>query len=366
MEPNYKFYLTSEEAWLAFLESCSHAKKSIYLDQYIFKDINKGTIVEDLSKLFIKKAKEGVEIKMIIDFQASWSSVIHPLVNEMQEAGVKIHFFIASQYKFKNRFKKIFRHFWRDHKKLLIVDDKVGFIGGVILEERARYWRDTVVKFEGELVPRLSSSFEKLWKSLNEKSIYRVAPPETAYKFGLLESGPERRDRYILNVFLNKIRNAKKSILFTTPYWNPPAAISRAIRKARKQGVEVKVILPQASDNWLVDKVSQSFYHSLLESGVQIFLFDTGKDSISNLHAKTLSVDEEWATVGSTNMDRLSLLHNYELNVYSTDPGFVAEVMMHFGTDLELSKRLDLKTWEQRPWYSKFFEKLLLPLRIIA
>jgi cardiolipin synthase A/B len=174
--------------------------------------------------------------------------------------------------------------------------------------------------------------------------------------FRFWTNSPHFRQRYYYRRLAREIRRADKYIYLTTPYFIPNQRLSISLAMAVRRGVDVRLITPRHSDHRFVDLARNSYYSLALKAGVKIYHYDG-----ATLHAKTVIIDDEWASIGSANLDNLSLLFNYEANLVSTDRAFVAELKDHFVNDLLQSERLELEKWQQRSIMVKFLELLTWP-----
>ncbi len=327
----WKFFTTTEDTWEELLAACVRAEQTIDLEQYVFGF--GGPIEREFVSLFLKKTKEGVKIRLLLDAVGSFSFYRSEACKQLLEAGVKINFHFAV---FPPPLKRILPFILRDHRKLLVVDSKEAHIGGVIIQERARKWRDSFVRMEGSLVTDLQYAFDKAWqRTLKNESVGQVKSENEKQDFFILGNSFHLHDKHLYREFLKAIVHAKNYIYITTPYFFPSREFLRAIYFARKGGVTVKLLLPKFSDNKIADILSKLYYPSLRRHGVEIYLYTK-----EILHAKTMTLDGKWGTIGSCNLDLLSLWWNYELNVVSRNQEFVYELETHFLKDLETAERV--------------------------
>jgi cardiolipin synthase A/B len=355
-ETNFQFYTDYPSGWQAMLAAMEEARKSIEFEQYCFMDFGEGSIGRKFADLFLRKAKEGVKVRLLIEAQASFDFYISDLGKILENAGVEVVFHTLSRHKLPH----FFRMFFRDHRKLLIVDSKIAFIGGNIVKDKAVDWRDTLLKLEGPTAKLLERVFNDAFQGLRRNNKFAITAPQMSGNFEVLTSGPMPRYHYILRRILEAFRNAKRSIYITSPYFNPPRSVLRALARALARGVEVHIMLPGKSDNILADFVSESYYDTILRSGMRLYLHD------AYVHAKTIVVDDSWSTMGSANFDRLSLHFDYEANVSSTEGVFTRELLDHFHKDLERASELKLIDWRSRSLYRKILEVLSWPFRLVV
>lgn len=327
----WKFFTTTEATWQEWLAACSRAETSIELEQYVFG--YGGAIEEKFIDLFFEKRQAGVTVRLLLDVLGSFQFYRSPGYKKLLEAGVEINYHFAI---LPPPLKRLLPFVLRDHRKLLIIDGKEAHIGGVILQERARRWRDTFVRLEGNIVKELRTAFEKAWKkTLRNEPVGQVVSENEKQEFFMAGNSFHLHDKDLYREFLRAITGAKQYILLTTPYFFPSKEFLRALYFARRKEVEVNILLPKLSDNKIADFLSKLYYRSLKRHGIHVFLYTK-----EVLHAKTMVVDGHWATIGSCNFDLLSLRWNYELNVISTNARFAQELEDHFLEDLKTAEKI--------------------------
>ncbi|MEK7507587.1 MAG: phospholipase D-like domain-containing protein [Patescibacteria group bacterium] len=348
----WKFYLSPKEAWRVMLEDCAAASRTIDIESYIFSVDDAGMRFADI---FMKKAKEGVRVRVLCDMVGSYGFFNSPTAKSLAGNGVEIRFFNPIS---PWRVNKFFSWFRRDHRKILVVDSKVGYTGGVNIAARMADWRDTHVRFEGAMVLNIQSSFERMWAMTRRKRFIRHRDQNNSSPdFLFLTSSPRLRQRFIYRNMIKVLRNAKRYIYISTPYFVPTLRLFQTLITAAKRGVDVRILLPEKSDVRTVDIASGSYFTLALKSGVKIYQYQN-----SVFHVKTCVVDEEWATVGSANLDNVSLFFNYEANFVSREKSFVEELRAHFVKDLESSRELQYTEWINRPLSLKFLELATWPI----
>jgi cardiolipin synthase A/B len=333
----WKFLTSTEKAWDGMKEGFARASKTIDLEQFVFGD--EGPIMEEVGALLEKKAAEGVRVRLLLDAVGSFSFYRSALRPRLEEKGVEIvfHRTILPQ-----SFKRLVPAFLRDHRKLIVIDGVEAHIGGVIIQERARTWRDTNVVLHGSIVEDCQNLFNDVWEqSRDMKPIGRVLTNGGNGEFYLVGNAYRKRDKTLYSSMIRAIAEAKRHVYITNPYFALTHELRRAILYAREKGVDITLILPRRSDNLLSDCIGRFYYGELLRAGVRIFHYTK-----SILHAKTMSVDGSWATVGSCNLDWLSILLNYELNLVTTNPEFTSELEDIFIKDLlECEEVVDEGKW---------------------
>ena len=339
----FRFYTTTGESLDVMLRAMRKAEKSICLEHFIFNLDDSGLAFIDVLR---ERARNGVDVRVLVDTAGSYTLwTARGVVADMRKDGVKIEFFntfLFGPVRYRTTL------FFRDHSKLLIVDGKVGYTGGICIVEAYKGWRDTMVEVEGDVVAEMSEAFGKIWKWrgkhwYNQRNI-RHSLESTSYVRNLPLPGQHQ----LYHQVIEAIRTSQKSVWITTPYFVPNGTLRRVLLLAVHRGVDVRVLIPLESNHRFVDYGGQSFYTEMLRHGVKIYRYTK-----SMMHAKSAVVDNDWATVGSMNFDNLSLTYNVEANIVSTDSHFVAELTRQFLIDIEEASLLTEEMWMNRPLSAK-------------
>jgi len=338
----WRVHTSTEEAWNEMVLLCEGAQKSIDIEQYIFG--SEGAIIEKLTSILLKKQADGVNVRLLLDAVGSFSFYRSKICKDLEESGIEIVFHKTT---FPPSFKRLLPFFLRDHRKLIVVDNEITHISGVIIEERARSWRDTTVILEGSIVNDAVKLFEDAWiQAKRMKPVGRTVKGGTNKEFFFAGNSFRIRDKHLYRTIIRRIAEAKKTIYITTPYFALTRDLRRALWYAKDRGVEIVFIFPKRSDNILADCLARFYYARLLRRGIKIFHY-----TASILHAKSISIDGAWATVGSCNLDWLSIWINYELNIVSENVEFATEIESIFLEDL---KTCDEVTSKMSGWYDFF------------
>ena len=350
----------------AMMAAVTQAKDSINLETYLFDQDPMGLKFSDL---LIARQKEGIQVSIIYDCVGTLGTP-QTFFDRMQASGIRL-----LPYQPVSPLHKMLR--WRinnrDHRKILVVDGKVAFAGGVNITAnyarsslfrsnhdtkiKAVGWRDTHLQIEGPAVAALQWMFLDNWASqkegnLPERDYFPTLVPMGTKVVRVLRSQPGSNHE-IFKAYFVAIQGAKTSIHITSAYFVPDVQITKALHEAARRGVDVKIILPSVSDSWLTSHGSHSLYNDMLEAGIKIYELKT-----SVLHAKTAVIDGTWSTVGSTNMDMRSFLHNKEVNVVVMGDDFGRELEGAFQDDLKDSQEIQLAQWKKRPLLLRFKEWL--------
>jgi len=360
----------------AMFGAIAAARDHINIESYILEQSGPGV---DLQELLLRKCAEGVRINLIYDSFGSWSTPSR-YFESLRAAGVALLEFNPVN---------VLRHpirsslHQRDHRKILVVDGRVAFIGGVNISSvyssaGARkqnrtdsattagvHWRDTHMRIEGPVVAELQRLFLDHWRSRS-----RALPQQAAYFPSLPPAGDQlvavaacaagRRRNPIYRSLLGAIRAARSSVHITAAYFVPTRRLMNSLSAAAQRGVDVRLALPGRSDAWAPLAAGRARYGRLLKAGVRVY---ERHDAI--LHSKTAVVDGIWATVGSCNMDWRSFLHNAEANVVVVDAQAAARLDQVFLDDVAASRELTLDEWSRRSWTARLGEWLALRMEFL-
>ncbi len=355
-DTSWKFFLKSSDAWEAMLADIAGAKICIDIEQYIVGVDATGDMFFELLK---RKSKEGVAVRLLCDGAGSFGLLHSVAERELVKCGVKIKFFNSIK---PWRIHNFSSWFLRDHRKLLLVDKKIGHTGGVGIEKRMENWRDTHARIEGDVVADMQSAYDKMWESTPRHKFFRFKKrviPGADFSFST--NAPRFGGRFIYHDILRAIKSAKNYIYFTSPYFVPSLRLFASLIRATRRGVDVRLLLPASSDVKIADIAAGAYFLLAMKAGIKIYLYDNGR----TLHAKTAVVDDSWGTVGSANMDNLSMLLNYEGNIVSTNKIFVGEIKAQFLDDLRSAKELSREEWTKRPFFRKVLEFITWPIHQI-
>ena len=354
IEHDWRFYLSPGATWEAMYEDCSHAGKSIEMEQYIF---NNDEVGQKFMHLFIEKAKQGIAVRLLCDEVGSRSFWNSKLVSELRHNGGSFEFY--NSLKFIDLFKpKLF--FPRTHVKALVVDAAIAYIGGVCLAKQMENWRDTQMRVTGAVVRQIK-------EALDRNSFYdghTPRPPKyrseqhVAQDLFYIQNDPGLFRHAIYQALLEAIRNAKETIHISESIFIPTRRLRRYLKQAVRRGVEVIILVPAVSDCWIADWVSLSYAWGLLNAGIRIFQYEP-----TVLHTKIAMIDESWATVGSCNMDPLSFFHNRESNLILQDARIVDAMRKDFLNDLEHSREVTFEFVRQIPLWKRAIARLGRVLR---
>ncbi len=335
-----ELYTAVPDIWEAMYAACADAQRSIEFQQYILADDKIG---RRFLALLADKARAGVDVRVMVDSIGSRDLFLSPAFAALRQAGARTYFY--------NPIRLLTPSLWlpRNHTKILLVDGVVCYTGSVCIWDDTAGWHDLQVRLTGPVIAEVQRDFSRLWAQAGRERVPTISNGHAqrgAFFYLVSQFGPAPNRIY--RELLRAMRNAKKSILIVTPYFLPPWLLRRAMRRAARRGVEVRVMVSENSDVAIADHVSHSYYPRLLRHGVRIFHYQKGV-----MHAKYVVIDDDWATIGSVNMDFLSLLRNREANVFMTDPAAVALVRADFEACLQACREVDMDYYRSLPWWQR-------------
>ncbi|MDO4190109.1 MAG: cardiolipin synthase [Bacteroidales bacterium] len=339
------------------------AKDHIHIEFFILADDEIGN---RLRRLLIKKAKEGVRVRVIYDYVGSYN-LSEAYVKSMKNAGIYVVTYLPVGLRF--GFGKIN---WRNHRKIIVLDGRIGYTGGVNIADRyvtgnrLGSWRDTMVRIEGAAVQGLQKVFLTDWYLVEGKQInapkYYPKPQQfdTHNVVQIVMSGPDTEWPTILHGIVSAISNATKYIYIQSPYFVPPESILNALETAALGGVDVRLMIPRKSDTPVVAAASCSYFQRLMKSGVHVLFYNN-----NFLHSKTIVVDDQLTIIGSANMDNRSYEQNFEVAAFIYDEVTAKQLQQAFRQDMTQCDLLSLSHWQTRSHWKRFIEsaaRLLSPL----
>ena len=350
----------------AMLDDIASAKSFIHIQFYIVENDEVG---QQLSDLLIRKAAEGVDVRLIYDSCANL--FVHSgYYDRMRKNGVKVKSFQKFLPALFNREVNC-----RTHRKIVVIDGQTGYTGGMNIARRYRdginhgAWRDTQLRIIGPAVSQLEVSFLSDWRFCTKELLDdpRFFPTQTITQSGnnaivqIVTSGPMDEWNTVMQGMVQAMAQSRHYLYLQTPYFTPPHPVLLAIRNAALAGVDVRLMVPAASDRGAITRLaSQSYFRDLLPAGVKIYLYTNGF-----LHAKTIVCDDDFTTIGSTNLDPRSLEQNFEVNAFIYDNNTAMRQRDIFIDDQQHCTLVDPDLWQQRPRLQKFLEssaRILTPI----
>lgn len=333
-------YTSGYEFFPSLLRDISRAQKHIHIDLYIFEDDELGNLIADA---LIERAEHGVEVRVVYD-DVGCLKVKNAFHERMRNAGIDIHPFMPVKFpKFTSKAN------YRNHRKIIVIDGQVGFIGGMNIATRyvkgtgAQPWRDTVTRVRGGAVYGLQRAFLVDWyfvdrTLITNRSYYPPLDPSISNNClaQVVTSSPTTLWPDIMQGYVRILLEAKRYVYMETPYFLPTEPVLFAMRTAALAGVDVRLILPMHSDSKIVEWASTSYVNEVEEAGVKVYFYQAGFN-----HSKFLVSDDSICTCGSTNIDFRSFEHNFEANVFFYDEGVALRMKKIFLNDQALSQTYD-------------------------
>ena len=358
-----KLLINGEEKFPELLLNLDKAKKHIHLEYYIYENDITGN---QIAEILINKAKEGVEVRFMYDDFGS-HGLGKSFIQKLNEAGVQTApFYKIKWYALASRIN------YRNHRKIVIIDGEIGFVGGINMSDKYRndletknnlFWRDTHLMITGQATAYLQYLFVCDWNFCsNAKLVYNETYfPDTSQQetiendvVQIAASGPDSAQPLIFYSLLEAISCAKKSIYITSPYFIPGESLMDALIIAIQSGLDVKVLIPGISDSKMVNAAASAYYTELLQYGAKIYKYNKGF-----VHAKTMVIDDDLAIIGSANMDYRSFDLNFEVNAMVYSKNIAKQLTIAFEDDLKVSKQIDKDAWLNRPNYIHLWEKIV-------
>ncbi len=335
------------------LEAVELARRHILLEIYLFES---GTVSSRFIEALTRAAARGVVVKVLVDdFGAA--KLLDSDRERLTGGGVDLLFYNPV------RLRQWFGNMLRDHRKLLIVDGEVAFVSGTGITDEfdnpkkpARSWRETAVRVSGPVLADWQELFVRVWDRHTAQALLLPAPApriEQANMRGRVATASPLRAQDIRRSLFHRVHDAEQRVWLATAYFVPSRKLLRALKRAARQGVDVRLLLPgPRTDHPAIRHAGRRFYSALLRHGVRIFEYQP-----RFLHAKTLLCDQ-WVTIGSSNFDRWNLRWNLEANQEVDDPGFAASVRAMLEADFAQSAEIDKAQWQRRRWITRLREHL--------
>lgn len=356
-------FTDGEEKFDALIKDLESARDHIHLLYYIIRHDELGKRIADV---LVKKAREGIEVRLLYDDMGS-RLLSRKYIRRLRAAGVLVDAF------FPPKIPKInFKINFRNHRKLAIIDGKIGYIGGFNIGDeylgkkvKFGYWRDTHLRINGDAVKNMQTRFILDWNQASRNDIlyadrYYAAEPAGDVGVQIVSSGPDSDWEQIKYGYIKMILSAKEYIYIQTPYYIPDESLRDALRIAVLSGVKVKLMIPNKPDHPFVYWATLSYVGDLLESGAEVYIYQNGF-----LHAKTIVVDGKIASVGTANIDVRSFRLNFEVNAFLYDEKIAGRLVDAFQKDISLSTQMTEKLYGSRSIGIRFKEsvsRLLSPI----
>ena len=343
---NIELFTDGSDMLESLLKDIKAAKETINIEYYIIK---RDKIGRRFIEALTEKAKEGVEVRLLMDALGS-RTITKGIVKDLIAAGGKVGYFFKPKLIFIG-----LKLNYRNHRKIVVIDHKTAYTGGYNIakeyvgqKKKLGYWRDTHVKIDGDAVHDLNSRFIMDWRFATKERVEGVLPETTGSSpkgvgMQIVSCGPEEPKEEVKRGFMRMITYAEKNVYVQTPYFVPDQSIVESLKMAAQSGVDVRIMIPCMPDHMFVYWATYSYVGELLRSGARVFIYDNGF-----LHSKTLVVDGEVASVGSTNFDNRSFRLNFETNAFVFDSEFALKMEETFRRDMANGHELTLEQYNKR------------------
>jgi cardiolipin synthase len=344
-----------ESTFKAMFDAIESAENHIHIEFFIFGN---DIISNKLRELLIQKAKQGIRVRMIYDYLGSFNlSGIY--IQSLKDAGVYVKPFLPLRLRLRRS-----KINFRNHRKVLIVDGKFGFTGGLNIADRYLFgnnlgkWRDTFVRFEGSVVHGLQSLFLTDWYFVERKLITdaKYYPEPQVFENNLVQivsSGPDSDWETIMQGISAAIMASKKYIFIHTPYFVPNDIVLHSVCIAALSGIDVRLMIPTKSDSRLSDACTSSYLGEILEAGVKVYRYKKGF-----LHSKAIVIDDNLSIVGSANLDERSFNQNFEANAFIFDRKTATHLKNLFIKDMQNCTEISFQDWHNRKRNQKLKESI--------
>lgn len=358
-----EFYSEGQPAYDAKLAAIAGAEHHIHLEYFIIQPDSCG---QQFFQVLAERARQGVEVRLLYDAMGS-RRLTHRLIQSLRQSGAKCAAFLAL-----NPLRRRIQVNLRNHRKILVVDGKLAFTGGLNLGEEYicksdyfGYWRDTHLRLEGPAVTDLQRVFAEDWSFATNELVHGAHYFPRVEKAGMspvqiVQSGPDQQLKSIREIYFAAIMRARKRLWIATPYFVPDTGLLGALCLAARLGVDVRILGQGKPDKWLPYLAGRYYWGDVLEAGVRVYQYKKGM-----MHSKVMLVDSTWASVGTANLDNRSLYLNFEVNCLLYDPALVAELEREFERDLENSEEVLKADYAKRPFVLRLaenFSRLMSPV----
>lgn len=348
----YQLFSDPLKYYNAMIVDIESAQKYVYLETF---RIAKDEIGERFRHILTKKAKEGVIVKILVDYWGA-GSIDQSYFEELIKYNGEVRFFEKIIFN-TDVFTKSHR---RNHRKLLLIDDSISYIGSSNITGYNMNWRESVLRMTDNITPVFVKLFMQDFRNYNKYIQSNNDNTKTIINgnFEIIRDAPSIKRKNINRKFIKLIKEAKRSITIETPYFLPGFFMRKALIDATLRGIQVNIIMPKHSDVGLIDILRNKYFGILYKSGISILFFEP-----NNLHAKLLLIDRKIFAIGSSNFDYRSFRYMYEIMMFGVNRSIATQVHQHTKKTISDSSKFDYEKWKNRPLINRFFEWLLLPFR---
>lgn len=350
------FYSEGTAAYAAKLRAIAAAQHHVHLEYFIIQPDGSG---RQFFELLAEKARQGVEVRVLYDAMGSYH-LNNRLLRPLRASGAKCEAFLPL-----NPLRRRIQVNMRNHRKVLVVDGKIGFTGGLNLGDEYvgksayfGFWRDTHLRLEGPAITDLQRVFAEDWNFATGELIHGAKYFPRVEAVGpspvqIVQSGPDQELKSIREIVFAAIMRARKRLWIASPYFVPDSGILGALCLAARLGVDVRLLGQAKPDKWLPYLAGRYYWADVLEAGVRVYRYKHGM-----MHSKVMLVDGAWATVGTANLDNRSMYLNFEVNCLLYDPALVAALEREYTLDLQNSAEVTLEEYRRRPYLLRAAENL--------
>lgn len=334
------------------IDDIEKARNYIFIETF---RVGKDEIGDRFRRAITRKAKEGVKVKVLIDYWGA-GPIDQDYFKGLIKHGGKVRFFEKIKFN-SDMFTRSHR---RNHRKLLLIDDEITYIGSSNLTGYNMNWRESVLRMKSDITVTFVKLFNQDFNGFN-KYVFNSPYKTKLIKhngFEIIRDAPSITKKNINNKFIRLIKDAKASITIETPYFLPGFLLRKALMDAAQRGVHTNIILPRNSDVTLIDILRNKYFGMLYKSGVNILFYE-----LNNLHAKMMLVDKKVFAIGSSNFDYRSFRYMYEIMLLGENKDICKQVNTHMKRTISDSLEFNYDRWKNRPLINKFFEWILLPFR---
>jgi cardiolipin synthase A/B len=340
-----ELFTEGDALYAAMLASIRTARHAVRMESYIFASDEIGW---QFAEALAERAEAGLDVRLHLDAAGAWRSSSFALQRHLRERGVRVRWFHRWSWRQPLRYNR------RNHRKLLVVDERVAYVGGFNIHRESSHrlygtarWRDTHAELSGPLVDDAAKLFDAFWRGHR-----RWTPAQHGeHAISLVSNHTRSCRRRIRCLYSDAFADARERIYLTTPYFVPDMLMQQRLMKAARRGVDVRLLVPSRSDVPITRWAARAFYAALMAAGVRVYEYLPRM-----LHAKTVLIDGQWAALGTANFDYRSFFVNYELVLSVYEPGFCALLERQFHADLTESSLVSAGRWAGRRWWQRLLE----------
>lgn len=351
IDASYTLFDDPMDFYPAMLKDIEQASQYVYIETYRFGNDSIGRKFRDA---LTRKVREGVEVKLLID---SWGSLVKDtFFRDLIDGGGEVRFFQKIVYSF-DFFTKNHR---RNHRKLVLIDDNISYMGSANITGYSLNWREMIIRCTGEITKQFKKTFHFSWKDYNRFIFNKLSFRKTIRwrDFEIVMDIPSIYRQQIKKKYENLIRNAKSEVFIETPYFLPGHQLRKELMDAANRGLNVGVIVPRHSDVASVDLIRDKYLGLLHRNNVKFYFYN-----LDNLHAKCMVIDNEIFSIGSSNLDYRSFRYMHEIALFGTDQEIIRQLGKHLTETLVDCEEFDYEKYLRRPRMEKFMGWLLVPFR---